>query len=518
MFVLTSVERQNVKRRRGKGEEIKRNWSLKYSFKNLDGKNVSVCKHFFLATLGYKPKNDSFVFKICSSIEDKNKNAIVSPIIDKNNRSPWNKLNEESLKSIKSHIDSFNPCVSHYRRAHAPNMRYLPNEVNANFMYEDFKKKFSDIKCSYDAYRKVLRDNNISFTKLGHEECEQCEEWKQHNANHSKDTLNLSSNTCNVCKKYEVHLELYTQARSLYESHKKELNSDSKLTVSVDLQKVIMLPRMECFKAAIFTKRIIVFNESFVPIGKKNKVKPLAIIWHEGVSGRKQEDLTSCFFQFLLFNKDVKNISIWMDNCAAQNKNWCLLTFLIYVINSHEIETTEINLFYFEPGHSFMSADSFHHQVELSMKNTGKVYDFMDFEKVIRKCNSGHVDAKVMDLKDFYDWKSECSVYKLNKQNIRPMLSDIVHIKAERGLNYLLYKTDYSEYCPFRKLDFLKNNIIKNGISKPDQKTKVLGIHPSKKESIIKTLVPLMPETRKQFWLDFPCAIDAPDLYSDNEN
>jgi len=98
------------------------------------------------------------------------------------------------------------------------------------------------------------------------------------------------------------------------------------------------------------------------------------------------------------------------------------------------------------------------------------------------------------------------------------MLSDIVHINAERRLNYLLYKTDYSEYCPFAKLDFLKNNIIKNGISKPDQNTKVLGIHPSKKESIIKTLVPLMPETRKQFWLDFPCTMEAPDLYSDNEN
>jgi len=78
--------------------------------------------YFFLATLGYKPKNDSFVFKICSSIDDKNKNAIVSPI-EKNNRSPLNKLNEESLKPIKSHIDTFNPSVSHYRRAHAPNMR-----------------------------------------------------------------------------------------------------------------------------------------------------------------------------------------------------------------------------------------------------------------------------------------------------------------------------------------------------------------------------------------------------------
>jgi len=88
---------------------------------------------------------------------------------------------------------------------------------------------------------------------LNHKECEQCEVWKQHNANHIKDTLNVSSNTCNVFRKYEVHLKLYTQVRSSYESHKKELNSDLKLTVYVDLQKVIMLPHMECFKAAIFT-------------------------------------------------------------------------------------------------------------------------------------------------------------------------------------------------------------------------------------------------------------------------
>jgi len=44
-----------------------------------------------------------------------------------------------------------------------------------------------------------------------------------------------------------------------------------------------MLPRMENFKAAIFTKRVIAFNESFVPIGPKSSIKPLAVIWHEGI-------------------------------------------------------------------------------------------------------------------------------------------------------------------------------------------------------------------------------------------
>lgn len=38
-----------------------------------------------------------------------------------------------------------------------------------------------------------------------------------------------------------------------------------------------------------------------------------------------------------------------------------------------------------------MSADSFHHQVELSMKNREKssVYDFADFVEVVQMANSG---------------------------------------------------------------------------------------------------------------------------------
>lgn len=136
-----------------------------------------------------------------------------------------------------------------------------------------------------------------------------------------------------------------------------------------------MLPRIDNFKAAIFIKRIIAFNESYVPIGSRREIKPLAIIWHEGICGRKKEDLTSCFYSFFLNYKDMRNITIWLDNCSAQNKNWCLLTFLIFIINSNEIEANEINIHYFQPGHSFMSADSFHHQIEQSLKKMGKVYD-----------------------------------------------------------------------------------------------------------------------------------------------
>lgn len=117
------------------------------------------------------------------------------------------------------------------------------------------------------------------------------------------------------------------------------------------------------------------------------------ILWHEGITGRNQEELTSTFHKFLLQNRDSSKITIWLDYCTSQNKNWCLLTFLVYIINSSEISTKEINFHNYEPGHSFMSTDSFHHQVELLIKRSGKLYDFSDYVKAVSKANDKHVQT-----------------------------------------------------------------------------------------------------------------------------
>lgn len=96
-----------------------------------------------------------------------------------------------------------------------------------------------------------------------------------------------------------------------------------------------MLPRAEMFKEVLFVPRIVAFNESFVPLGKKlRKLKPVAIIWHEGVAGRKKEDIISTFYAFILNNRDQEKITIWLDNCTAQNKNWALFSFFVHIVNS----------------------------------------------------------------------------------------------------------------------------------------------------------------------------------------
>lgn len=70
------------------------------------------------------------------------------------------------------------------------------------------------------------------------------------------------------------------EARQNYRRHNDSKYFCSKnVCYSVDLQKVIMLPRMDGIKKVIFTKRIISFNESFVPMGENQKhLKPNEVI------------------------------------------------------------------------------------------------------------------------------------------------------------------------------------------------------------------------------------------------
>ena len=109
-----------------------------------------------------------------------------------------------------------------------------------------------------------------------------------------------------------------------------------------------MLPRAEMFKEVIFTPRLIAFNESFVPVGAFLKVfKTSAVIWHKGISGRKNEDLIFTFYAFLLNNRDTPYITIWLDNCATQNKNWSLFSYFIFIVNCADVDLKVLDIKYF---------------------------------------------------------------------------------------------------------------------------------------------------------------------------
>lgn len=136
--------------------------------------------------------------------------------------------------------------------------------------------------------------------------------YTKHNPDHAKNP----DDACETCQTYLVHNSKYEEARKFYQEavskdNGEEYKSNKTVVYSMDLQKVIMLPIMEEFKECIFTKRIVVLNESFVPVGEREEqpdIKPIACIWHEGVSGRKKEDIAGAITKFIFANRDAEKI------------------------------------------------------------------------------------------------------------------------------------------------------------------------------------------------------------------
>ena len=75
---------------------------------------------------------------------------------------------------------SYKPSISHYRRQHAPNKSYISPEQTITTMYKNFCESYNEIKISYHLYRRQLKSLNISFVKLGEEECEICDGHENH--------------------------------------------------------------------------------------------------------------------------------------------------------------------------------------------------------------------------------------------------------------------------------------------------------------------------------------------------
>ena len=261
------------------------------------------------------------------------------------------------------------------------------------------------------------------------------------------------------------------------------------------MQKGFMLPKFPGLKVEVFCKRIVVFNERFAPVGrsKNGKDKATGVLWHEGIWGRSAVDLASTFVSFIRKNRNTKDFIFWLDNCSAQNKNWHLYTALVNEVNSEGGYESSVTLKYFEPGHTFMSADNFYHQVEQRMRQKKNVQDFQDFADVVSSCGQ----ALLMKWNDFFDFPK--GVSQANHTLEKSKLEQVQVIKFERGSINMFWKVSH-------KLESSKSSKVlqkkyERNIGKDfNRVVSPRGVKTGKKENIIKVLCPHMKERSSSFW------------------
>ena len=168
-----------------------------------------------------------------------------------------------------------------------------------------------------------------------------------------------------------------------------------------------------------------------------------------------------------------------------------MFTALANEVNINEKDAKTIILKYFEPGRTFMSPDSFHHKVELAMRQKKRVEDFQDFVDIVNNCGR----ALVMSFNDFFEFPKGVSKYAQNK----PRLEDVQVVKFVGGSNQIYWKNDHRDNN-FKSSRFLQKKYERSIEKEFSRNTENSGVKPSKKENIIQVLCPHMKGRSRSFW------------------
>ena len=471
-------------------------YKYEYHLPNADDVPITVCKAHFLTTLGLKPNNDEALRNALRNPED-------LEFEDKRGRKPCStKIDREP---IVKHINSFQPAAPHYRYLHAPKRRYLPSDLSISKMFDDFQSQHPSFKIGIETYRKEVCSENIGFTVLGNEECAYC----QTNLLHKKNNHNFGTedSNCETCRKFLCHEVNANLAREEYKSDAERDWISEEIVVSVDLMKVFLLPVLP-YKKCFFCPRLIAFNETFSVISKKKRKSlknSVAILWHEGISGRDSSDIFSTFWLFLEKNREFHIVTFYVDNCAAQQKSWLFMSNLIKMVNSSSFDTKILTVKYLETGHTSMSADADHQAINKILKCQKEIADFPQFKTLVERVIPVHC-MHPDEFRDFDDGVSQKKKLLLAANGIT--LREMRVVQVRRGCNNLFVKTSYSD-PEFRECDILKNNF---SYSIPNRRLHPRGVNKKKIEKIRTDLMPLMDSKYHEFWNDIRTSNSAKDL------
>lgn len=494
-FMRATIAIQNVKAFRGSGIARRKN-TLKYHFFSSSKTKISVCKAFYMSTLGMKTNGYITEFVKCQR---------KYPIISFRERRGGCRVfdADEERQNIIAHIDSYNPQISHYKRNHSPNRRYLNSELSIRDMWRSYLSQPGNRKVSYSLYQNVFRSLNIGFARPSQDECEICESYKNHN--HS---IGEEESSCHKCTYAKQHLENASLARHSYQRDRnKENPPNGHMSLAVDMQKVIMLPKTS-LKSQYFVSRLTVFNETFCDLKGNGDY---CLLWHEATSGRCASDLTSVFFKMVNILSDYTTFTIWCDNCCAQNKNWTLICGMWICTNLFG-GPESVKIKYLEKGHTFMRPDAIHGAIGKKLKKSARVHDWNDLECLVQS-STKHIRVITLNYTDMYEFKDLHS-----KPAFASKLSTLKVIKVKKGSTKLFYKLRHDQ-PNYEESEFLLSKYRKADAKDlfPKQLQRPRGINKIKQQEITKRLIRHMSPRKARFWSQLPVCESVPDLVKERD-
>lgn len=435
-FVVRHIRVEKTKQKTTTTENSRRKNS-NYYFLPLEGKNVPVCRSFFLATLSISQK---VVRTALTKISN-------TGILEGEMRGGKSKKNQDLDKikreDIENHIKRFPRVESHYCRS-SSTREYLYSDLTIPKMYALYLNDCNHKPPgSITTYRRVFKSLNLSFHSPKKDQCSLCMMYKQGD---TETKLKLE-------EMFSKHTQEKDKVRALKQDSKLRATANEEwLSAVFDLQQVIHLPLSK--ESAIFYKqRLSNYNFSIYNIGTKDCD---CYKWHEGVSKRGASEIATCVYLFLKENdkKPVKHVDLFSDGCFGQNKNSVIPTMLLYFVkNSQYIE--KISLKFFEKSHGQNEGDSAHSAITTAIQKSGDLFLPSQLVPIIRLARRRHPYV-VHDLRfnDFFD-------FKLVSKNLR-ILTIRKDNETQEAINWIEMSAIMVEKAEPEKIFFKTSHLQEN--------------------------------------------------------
>ena len=481
---------QPNRRKKNPEEMKKRKVTLLYRLPTNDGQDmIPVCQKTFLATFGFK--HTKVLEVVVGGIHRDGVSYFPKE------RRGGNQRKEVDKESLRMHIESYKPCVAHYRRYNAPYTRYISREISVKDMWEDFRERFPEENCSLCSYGEMLRAMKISNKMPKSDVCEYCNVFKLEDSEGSATDLEE--------QEYQFHRQMAEKARIQLQRDVKDSFAPKTLVFTVDMQKVLILPIMPAVKESFFMSRLVCFNETFVPAKSRTTgsapLPAYCIVWHEATYGRSADAVASAYHALIDEHRDTDEFIFYADNCSGQNKNYILFSMLVRISNE-PWAPAKITIKYLTKGHTHMSADGLHGLIEAKIRKNRNVEDFGALKKLMEDSRE-NTRVRELCLSDFREWKNEKSSKK-KKDNQPVLLQKIVEVVFKKGESSMFYREDFDQELV--SYDFLTVAAKKElGKGLPKSLKQPRGINASKKGEIMTKLVPHMRDQRsREFWKKIP--------------
>ena len=309
-------------------------------------------------------------------------------------------------------------------------------------------------------------------------------------------TLCFSFQAGNLAKDdYDRHIIKKDEAREAKRVAKEKCNT-STCVIAVDLQSVLLCPRLQA-SAVYYHTKLQLHNFS---IFRLNDADVTLYVWNETNGGVTANEFASCVVDYINgLPAEIKEVIIISDGCSYQNRNRVLSSALSDTAKSKQIRIEQLIL---EKGHTMMEADSIHATLEQVWKKQN-IFAPTDYLCFMRQARPQHPYlVKTLDYTFFQNFADLSTNFK----SIRPgKCSGAATVTDIRGLCYEPSGSVHYRVCHTDEWDELpcRRPAAKNLIQPQQLYSELLKITATKFKHL-QQLKPLMPVDYHLFYDNLP--------------